>query len=192
MPPHLVIWSQNGELLYNQFVSTRGDINLLINNPDRSGQLVIVLDSGAEASGESSVMLGKPYAELSQRTDVIEWVLGSPPRVPKSTNITRIDSATYEAFVKDAPSRYFLVLNDSFSPGWRIATPPGVTAEHFTANLYTNGWVIHGPEGGSYPLKISYDSRKYVQSGLLLAILLLISAFTVQGAVSLIVSRSSR
>jgi hypothetical protein len=50
-----------------------------------------------------------------------------------------------------------LVHRQAYASGWQLdGLPGGVTAEHFVADGWANGWVIHGMNGRSLVLRVRY------------------------------------
>ncbi|HEY9084573.1 MAG TPA: hypothetical protein VIN40_01325, partial [Candidatus Tyrphobacter sp.] len=175
--PRIAILAQDDEVLDDSPApreNRRGNVIVTVDNPPSSGRLQIYLYAGAAFLRQAGAMLGVPSATPISRPDVIAWRLGSDLPVPTAMQARQIDGADYVVRVTGAPARYLLVLNDSFSPGWKVAAPPGVRATHLVTNLDTNGWVIAGV--GSYELVLSYDGEKYAREGIVFSVLLLIAA----------------
>jgi hypothetical protein len=177
--PRIAILAQDNEALDPSLVprtDRRGDVVVTVDNPPESGRLQIYVYAGSDLLQRAAATLGAPLAVPVPAPDIIRWSLSANVPGPAMIRAVRVDGGTYRVSVTRAPARYFLVLDDSFSPAWRVSAPPGVQAAHVVANLYTNGWVITG--AGSYTLVLSYDGEKNAHEGIAFSILLLIAGAT--------------
>jgi hypothetical protein len=173
--PRVAVLAQSGEILAQRVVNASdlraGALSLSVENPGSSGRLAIYLYAGSQLAGTSSITIGDPSVRAARADDVMLVYPGRTIATPALVRSRELDAATYDVRVTDAPQRYVLVLNDSFSTGWRATVPAGVLARHVVANLAMNGWVMSGR--GSYDVILHYDGKRYRTIGLLVAALCL-------------------
>lgn len=87
--------------------------------------------------------------------------------LPPQIEFERKDPSKYEVSVRDAKKPFFLVLNQSYNPGWKISLEEG-SPSHFMVNDFSNAWYID--KTGSYVLTIEYLPQKYVYYGTFISI----------------------
>jgi hypothetical protein len=91
---------------------------------------------------------------------------GAPQVVSPKASYSRDSPGGYDVEVPEATAPFVIVLNESFSTGWRIkGLPSGVTAVQFVANGYANGWRID-PGNRSQPLHLTLTYAPQAMSNL--------------------------
>ena len=89
---------------------------------------------------------------------------GSEP-LPEIT-FAKIDPTSYHAYVEGATEPYFLVLSESFYPGWQASINGQKVDErrHLLVNGYANAWWID--EKGDYEVVINFLPQTFFNIGL--------------------------
>ncbi len=112
-------------------------------------------------------------AEPNMRTVTVRP--GLPASVPKRIDVIVDTPAHKRIRVLDAPRRFILVQNSTYSPLWRAVATHGATVRHIRANLFENGWLVLG--SGSYDIDLSYDAAAVIRPSEAIAATLLVLGF---------------
>ncbi|HXM19321.1 MAG TPA: alpha-(1-_3)-arabinofuranosyltransferase family protein [Candidatus Tumulicola sp.] len=166
--------SDTGQRLATAFVASRQGLQMIRTQfqlPENVEGFDAYFYTGTENYEDTSTDLGVATLEMlnvspTYVTRLTNMKLSTPQRI----TTRRAGSTDWIIHVQRAPKEFMLVMNSSFSEGWKISAPPGVHATHVEANLFENGWVVSGI--GTYDLRLSYawgnDGRAALLAGLAL------------------------
>lgn len=160
----LTILSETQEYLASQTIEdTRGTHYVKI--PFRlSGDAVgvtVYLYLNTSSSGRSINVFGTPQLTLVEQAPRVFQIESSERTSNPTIEVQSVGASRFNISVHNAPRQFVLVFNSSYTNNWRLLTPPSVSAKHFAANLYVNGWLITG--SGNYALGLHYDGDDYAK-----------------------------
>lgn len=99
-----------------------------------------------------------------------------PPKNQPGVTFEKASPSQYLVNIERANEPFFLVLNQSFHPGWQVSKNNQLlSAKHYQANTFANAWLIE--ETGSYQLSIEFLPQKSYQAGLLISGVTLLLVF---------------
>jgi len=162
VPPRVVFLSQTGALLHDTTLSpsqASASLSGYVTNPVDSSKLLAYVYTGSPSERNAFVTVGPTSVTLSKNLAVASWRGGRSLPVPASLHYSQIDSSDYSVSVGGAPRAYLLVLNNAYNDAWHVTAPAGVSAEHLSANLGENAWLVRGD--GRYTLKIAYAGDRF-------------------------------
>lgn len=85
----------------------------------------------------------------------------------------KLNNSEYDVTIKNANSKYALILSELYDPAWVITSQDGVvTASHFLANGYANGWIID--KKGDYKIKVKFAPQDLLEQGKMISVIVLI------------------
>ena len=92
---------------------------------------------------------------------------------PPDTTTERTGRSSYRLATTDAQDPYWLVLGQSWSPGWRASTTDGIDlGEPTLINGYANGWRIDPAElGADVTVDIAFGPQRLVWIGIAASLL---------------------
>jgi len=120
--------------------------------------------------GESVLLLSKQLSP--KQHSFIKRLNVTDPKGRMEVNFKQINSTKYIIQAK-VSKPFFLILSESFDPGWKAYIDGKEQRQHFLVNSYANGWYIDRP--GKCNISIEYvPQRLFISGGIISLITLFI------------------
>lgn len=164
---------KNFSQVFKLTVPIKGSYEILTDLKDRSDILI----NGENIVSKNNIIFDETSYEISLKNkiedDVILRLQGLDNNISASRALDykKDDPVSYSGRINiEKPT--FMILAQSFHPGWRLTlTKEGEKEEikgHFLSNLYGNAWWVD--KTGRYDFKIEFTPQKIVEKGVIVAL----------------------
>lgn len=166
--PRFALLTEQGMELSSRSLSSSSGVHTLsvvVILPPNVTTLVPYIYITSGVKGEGAIDISPISTKLVNGPRYVSILGNSRVSVPRTIRVAKLGGTAYSVKVLAAPSKYLLVMNSSFSRGWRLmSTNKSIHIKHIRVNQSVNGWIISGVSGNQL-LSLSYSGGYWARLG---------------------------